>query len=158
MINLHNAMINWRDEVLNWKYDIEKQDSNMFGFTYTIDIEEALVRNDGQPIIFFGEAIDISKEANKYLVHFHNCSDFFSRSANIHFILDCTDRQMKKILKHREKKPNKYAVFCEVKKVKLNLTNVSSRKANAFIAEGRCLDLLFVGDYRTSSSFKEKYK
>lgn len=144
----HNAVIDWRN-------GFDTNDLGLFRPTYTIEVEDALIRTDGRPIMFFAAVVDVARETNKYSVHFHNFFDLFSRNGNIHFVLDCTLEQIKEILLHQPNKLEKYAVITrisEVKKVKLKLTTVSENDetflepSNAFIAEGQCLDLLFVGN------------
>jgi hypothetical protein len=159
MVAKHNA-------VTDWKQNLNKKGEFLGDSVYTIEIEEALIRNDGRPILFFCGVNDIVRKENKYLVYFSNLFGFLA-SADVHFILDCTPDQVKEIMLHRAGLFEKYAVIArvsEVKKVKLKLANYPEEHAvtdydvvetdkvvlepsNVFIAKGCCLELRFVGDY-----------
>jgi hypothetical protein len=165
MIVKHNA-------VTNWERSFDKKDSlGLFEPIYTVEVEDALVRTDQRPIIFFASVADVERETNKYSVHFHNRYDamlsdigpLYGRIiADIHFVLDCTQEQFKEIMLHRGGLFEKYAVIAqisEVKKVKLKATASSESDkvilipSDVFVAEGRCLELRFVGDYEPSKGF-----
>jgi len=165
MVAKHNA-------VTDWKQNLNKKGRGFFADSvYTIEIEEALIRTDGRPILFFSQIEDIGKKSDKYIVYFANLFGFMS-SVNVHFILDCTPEQFEKIMLHPRLFEN-HAVIAqvsEVKKVKLKLANYPEKHAvtdydvakidkvvlepsNVFIAKGCCLELQFVGDYQLSKDF-----
>ncbi len=148
----HNA-------VTNWEQSFDKKDLlGLFKSTYTVEVEDALVRTDHRPIMLFASVADVGRETNNYSVHFYNWFGAIL-SADIHFVLDCTPDQVKEIMLHRTGLFEKYAIIAqvsEVKKVKLRATvsaetdEVVLEPSNVFIAKGRCLDLLFVDDYKLS--------
>ncbi len=154
MVAKHNA-------VTDWKQNLNKNGEFFWDSVYTIEIEEALIRSDGQPILFFCGVNDIVRKEDKYLVYFSNLFDFLI-PADIHFVLDCTPDQVKEIMLNRADLFEKYAVIArisEVKKATLKLANYAEidkvvlEPSNVFIAEGRCLELRFVGNYELPKDF-----
>jgi hypothetical protein len=78
----------------------------------------------------------------------------------IEFILDCTDEQVKKITQQQiDSSWEQYAVIAEIQKIRKVIFNLKAEgdseepeisvdtTDDVFIATGKCLDLLFVGDY-----------
>ncbi len=154
MITKHNAVTDWRHGF---------KDSTLIEPAYTIEVEDALIRTDDRPIIFFAAVEDVVKEENKYSVYFNNKFDFLL-GANIHFVLDCTPNQVNEImLGPRSLFESNYAVIAKVSNIEkciVRITTEDNRRvvlgspivtSNVFIASGRCLDLLFVGDYKTAN-------
>jgi len=153
IITKHNA-------VTEWKHGFDKKGLASFGEIYTIEVEEVLIRADDRPIMFFANVEDVVKEANRYLVYFHNRFDFLLR-ADIHFVLDCTQDQVNEIiLSPRAPFESNYAVIAKVSSIEKCIVRVRTEDngrvglsspiftSNVFVATGRCLDLLFVGDYK----------
>lgn len=161
----YNAVTNWR----------QNSDANdLFQEMYTIQVEDALIRTDNRPILFYGSVKDIVRESDKYLVYFGSggLAQLLSLSGSgldsilnllypeIYFVLNCTPDQVEKILLKSAGYFEYYAVIAkigEVKKVRFKLSadvgeheeDVSvyiKSSSNVFIAKGKCLDLLFVGD------------
>lgn len=131
--------------VIDWTVSIESLSP------FTIELEEALVREDSRPLLLLGKIEDITKELDKYSIHFI--------SEDILFDLYCTPKQVKEIMNHRSDRHQEYAVIVrvsEVKKVRLGLQASdegigeiwvrSKPLTDCFIAKGTCLDLLFIGD------------
>ncbi len=156
MVDKHNA-------ITDWKQDFDKKGLGLFEPTYTVEVEDALIRTDDRPIIFFAAVSDVVRETNKYSIHFRNWYGALL-SADIHFILDCAPNQIKEIMLHRTGLFEKYAVIArvsEVKKVKLKATTSTNsdevilEPSNVFMAKGHCLDLIFVGNYELSDNFLE---
>lgn len=155
IVTKYNAVTDWKD----------KNSFSLSEPTYTVEVEDALVRTDDRPIKFFAAVEDVVKEANRYSVYFHNWIDVLL-SADIHFVLDCTPDQVNEImLNPRALFESNYVVIAkvsEIKKVKLKVTTSTENDdftiepSNVFIAKGQCLDLLFVGDYEPRDSFMEK--
>lgn len=152
----HNA-------VTDWKQAFDKKGLALFEPTYTVEVEDALIRTDDRPIMFFAAVADVVRETNTYSVHFYNWFGAILR-ADIHFVLDCRPDQVKEIMLHRAGLFEKYAIVAQisgVKKVKLKATTstesdeIALEPSNVFIAEGRCLDLRFVGDYELLKDFLE---
>lgn len=158
--------------VANWRQNFDTND--LFQETYTIQVEDALIRTDNRPILFYGSIKDVVRESDRYLVYFGGggFAQLLSLSNSglgsilnllypeIYFVLDCTSDQVKKILLQSAGSFEYYAVIAqigEVKKIKFKLSadagedeeDVSvyiASSSNVFIARGECLDLLFVGD------------
>lgn len=153
--------------VTDWKQHFHKK---AFGqHTYTIEVEDALIRPDGRPILFTYPIHDIVRESDKCLVYFYvgstwdaifrrsNSLDYdFFRSCDVHFVLDCTEDQVKQIINHPAGRSGDYAVIAqisEVEKVRFKLgassmgyedVSVDLETFDTFMAKGKCLDLLFV--------------
>jgi len=53
--------------------------------TYTVDVQEALIRSDKKPILIEAFIEDITQENNTYVARLHNVE-----SPTIHFVLECT--------------------------------------------------------------------
>ena len=68
MVKKHNAITDWEKNLNTYR-------------SYTIQVEDALIRSDNRPILFFGRVNDIAKKANKYFIHFSK----FSRHIYIYF-------------------------------------------------------------------------
>lgn len=135
----HNAVRDWGESRL---------------FPYTIDVQDALIRTDGRPVLFFARVTDVTKKADKYSVHFEA-----SFVPTIHLFLDCTSDQIKQLMLQRKDWPEFYAVIAtvsEVNRIKFEITTSlyseeifleSVPFGLDFICKGKCLDLLFVGRY-----------
>ena len=148
--------------VTDWKQHFHKK---AFGqHTYTVEVEDALIRTDGRPILFRGVADDIVKESDKYVVYWS--AGFASRlrgdaihdfvfGRDFRFILDCTPSQVEKIMDNSVNTLDDYAVVAQISEVekvrfKLNANSVGEdvrvdlKTSDTFMAKGKCLDLLFV--------------
>jgi hypothetical protein len=146
MAKRNNAIVNWQNAF----------DTNELS-TYTIEVQDALIKTDNRPVIFFAPVEDIVKETTKYSVHFYN--PFSSFSPVIYFVLDCTPEQIGKIISHRSDLYENYAVIAqisEVKKVRFEVKGYAEiyeevqlelEQSDVFVATGKCLELLPVGDY-----------
>jgi len=148
--------------VADWKQRIGKKG---FGeHTYTIEIEDALIRTEGRPILFTYPVYDIVRESDKYLVYFSVGStmesifhavasglDFFL-SCDVHFVLDCTSDQVKQIINHPAGRYAVIAQISEVEKIRFELSSGESGEkvhvetSDVFMAKGKCLELLLVAD------------
>jgi len=146
MVAKYNAITDWK------KGFAEK----MVRGIYTIEMEEALVRKDGRAVLFFGSVSDIMRRDNKYFIHFWNWLDF--PSLDIRFVLECDSVKVKKVMDQSNSIFDEFAVVALISSVQKAMFEVraeseSDEEANivvepsdVFIAKGRCLDLLFVGD------------
>jgi hypothetical protein len=140
---------------------------------YTVEVQDALIRADSRPVLVLGTVEDVAKESDKYVVRFSNLlnSVFVEELDNllyltdIYFVLDCTPEQVKKIMLHRQVSlSGDCAVIAEIsqiKKVEFQLKGYLEDydsegypevridlepSSNAFIAKGKCIDLLFLGE------------
>lgn len=156
--NIVSVMIAKHNAVADWRKSLGKKKRSLFDHIYTIEIQDALIKTDGRPILFFGGANDIVRKDDKYTVYFNNWLGSLI-GADVHFILECTPDQINKIMSQSTDFFGNYAVISqirEVKKVRFQLTaqsldseevDVDFAPSNVFMATGRCLDLVFVGDY-----------
>lgn len=148
MVARHNAVTDWNKNFY--------EGDTLLRHTYTVQVEDALIRNDGRPVLLFGSVDDVIRQGNKYYVHFQNV---LYQGPDIHFVLECDSEQVKKIMGHMAGLFNQYAVVALIQSLqrpKFEVTAFSHSGEDAevvvessdiFIARGRCLDLLFVGDY-----------
>ena len=147
--------------VTDWKQHFHKK---AFGqHTYTVEVEDALIRTDGRPILFYGVADDIVKESDKYVVYWSAGFASLLRGSDtildlafdrdVRFVLDCTPSQVEKIMDNSVSTFDDYAVIArisEVEKIRFKLSSgengekVRVETSDVFMAKGKCLDLLFV--------------
>ena len=160
MIAKHNAVADWRQQIPKVKN---------FGRTvYTIELEDALVKTDGRPVLLLAAVRDIVKESEKYSVHIVVSSDEFPiilagiSSVVVQFSLLCTQEQVDKILPRPRSSLFEHKCFAvvarisEVRKIRLEVNAYGETydecylgpSENTFSATGECLDVLFIGDYR----------
>jgi hypothetical protein len=120
MVKKHNAITDW-----------DKNLDTYSPYTYTIQVEDALIRSDNRPILFFGRVNDIAKKANKYFIHFSMISH------NIYFVLECNEEQVKKILNKQD--IHFYAFIALISSIQ---RTEFKEQAPDFIAKGVCMDFL----------------
>lgn len=150
MVARHNA-------VTDWNKNLEKKADELKDL-YTIEVEEALIRSDGRPVLFFSSVDDIIREKNKHFVHFSKWLGLLS--PDIRFVLECDSDQVKKILSQTERGfLAEYAVVAVVSSIQRPKFDVKAQSMDSgepgivveysdiFIAQGRCLELLYVGFY-----------
>jgi hypothetical protein len=128
-----------------------------WGFSeYSFQMEDALIRKDGQPILFYASIKDIRRKNGSYYVH---CSTSpFHFPHKIDFILECDENNVKKILseKPRPRFMDNYAVIASISSVQKADYEIicsegqeivlDSSFVDVFIARGICLDLLYARD------------
>jgi len=128
----HNA-------VIDWKKSLGEKGSYGLYHTYTIEVEDALIRTDDRPILFFGSVNDIVRKDDSFIVYFSNWfNDLLGlySSANIRLVLESTDLQVDEILKKPTDKfsfSNNFAIIAqitEVEKIRFQLTAGSSGNEN----------------------------
>jgi hypothetical protein len=160
------ALCSQYNAVMDWTQSLEK-----VWHPFTIELENALIRVDNRPVLLLGEVKNITKESDKYWVHFTQEAPY--TDFDIHFFLRCTPEHVKEIMSHRDSSQD-YAVIAqvsEVKKVSYLFATHNELVFNAedfergsrevtiididplsdlFIARGTCSDLLFLGDNRLS--------
>lgn len=151
MAEKYNAVTDWKD---NFKGRFSFLDS-----TYTIELQDAIVKTDGRPILFFSGLNDIVQKDGKYYLYFGDLFGGFS-GPDILFILEATPDLIKEIIAHKHNCLENYAVISQIKEVEkvrfqLTSTAVDSEKidvefapSNIFIAKGNCIDFVFVGGHK----------
>lgn len=149
MIARHNA-------VNDWERNLREKFISMLTKVYSIQVEQALVRKDGRPILLFASVEDVARQDNKYFGHFHN---WFGLGPNIHFVLECKPDQIKKVMEQSASQFEQYAVVALISSIQRPKfepgaysengegQEITIESSNIFIAKGRCVDLLFVGQY-----------
>lgn len=154
--NIVSGMIAKHNAITDWRKGLGREQPISLEHAYTIEVEDALIKTNGRPILFFGGINDIVSKEDKYLVYFSNWFDSIT-SADVHFILDCTPDQVNKIRSQPTELFENWAVISqitEVKRIRFDLIAESSSSdevrvafapSNVFIAKGHCLDLVFVG-------------
>ena len=141
MATKYNAVTNWVDL-------FGEQDS---GRVFTIDVDEALRPTNGQPVLLVGHLEDLAKRNGKYYM---SIDSFSHKAPEIYYILECDGNQADSITKHGRDSVE-VAVIASidtVKKPDLAVKGISgtdgeieiSPTDSPFVANGRCLDLLFV--------------
>lgn len=167
MVMKHNAVRDWRRQ-------FHKEDTSLRPALYTVEVEDALIGAGSRPVLLFAMVEDVVRDANSYSVSFHNWWDSFF-ALDIHYVLDCTQDQVDKIMRNPRNitsfpNRNNYAVIArisDIQKCRLTLQGEEDGEINlhptivprnVFIATGRCLDLLFVDDYRLKNSQEARSK
>ncbi|MBN1255561.1 MAG: hypothetical protein JXA50_09840 [Deltaproteobacteria bacterium] len=138
----------------NWKIIFEKKD--YLEPIFTIHVKEALCNTQDRPILFYAFLEDIIECEEKYTVFFET---LLSRP-NIRFELQSNEAQVESLLKSKYRMFfDKFAVVAlieEVQKPKFTVeaypisgeeAEIEIASSDIFIATGKCLDFLFVGDF-----------
>jgi hypothetical protein len=129
--------------ITNWKAKFEDVDE-----IYVADVQDALIRKDGRPLLVSVEVIDIVKAEDKNIVHFRETN---SDDPDTRFILECSSEQIKTITEHRDEF-TEFAVVASIASVRrANKEDVheDSDPLDTFIATGTSLDLQYF-NYTTS--------
>ena len=147
----HNAINGWdKDFVNHWAKKVEGGHRN----TFTVDVENALVNADEQPVLFFGGAADAKKRGEKNTLTFYT-----STNITITFVLTAESYHLREVMAQPiDGSAYRYAVVAVISSIERPPFEVDAYEEDGepyilvepgdeFIAYGRCLDLLFVGDY-----------
>lgn len=146
---LHNAVTDWRESI---------GDGNPLHKTWSIDVEESLVRSNEEPVAFTCNIEDIVVRQGKYIARFYDPLRWRLRfySTDIRFDLECTKEQIAAIRSHApERSPRLYchfvvvAVISGIHKVRFAVSasstlnsedaEVKIESPDVFIAKGRCV-------------------
>lgn len=123
---------------------------------YTVEVEDALIRTNGRPVLLFASVEDIVRESDKYTIYCHSGYSGLGLAQQMLAVLGGLERYGLE----------RYAVVARissVKKVRFKLeahaqgyeygeVDVELKRANVFIAKGICLDLIPVGGYIPSAT------
>ncbi len=155
LIIKHNAFTQWHKCFMDYEKKIEGGHRGI----YTIDVETALIRNDTRPILFYGYVVDVKKVDEKYLVIFS-----MTENVDINFVLRCAVEQAEKLLSQPTEYPgDSYAVVAAISDIQRPRFEVDAYQddeyepyiivepGDTFVADGVCVDLLFVGDYEATN-------
>jgi hypothetical protein len=135
----YNAISNWEDKIraIHREWGI-----------YSIDIEDNLISKNGRPVLIkVKDVMDIVRLNNKYnLLLFGELDDelFTLR-------LEATSEQVEAIKNHPNMYEDKYAaIIAQISSVHNRMyENNEDEWSNRFIADGRCIDLLFFSDIKS---------
>lgn len=138
--------------VIDWEKTLEPEE--IFSMPYTLEVQNALIREDKRPILFIASIQDIERSGNEYIISFDRRGSFSGL-----FILKCSELQVQKILNQpQESLWDNYSIIASisnVKKTRFSLTSSSfGEYSEVLIAKGDCLDLMFIGDYGLSEMQK----
>jgi hypothetical protein len=158
----HKAIIELADKynaVVDWNKPLNKI-LNLMSPIFTVEVEDALLRNDNRPVLFLARVEDIKRKEDKYLVSFLMDDSALEYWSTINVALDCSDEQVRKIMQQQyDREWENFAVIAEIQKVRKVEFNLKAEgdfeepkirvdtTDSVFIVSGKCLDLLFVGDY-----------
>lgn len=131
----YNAISDWRAGL--------RSDS-----VYSATLQAKLMRSDGRPILFLGELHDVANAKASIQCVFDSHGE-----AEITFVLDCTQEVADYVMQQRPRPRFHYfAVVAQVGSVaKLEVQGKESRPNEqdaSFQANGRCIDLISVANYR----------
>ena len=138
----------------DWNSVLEKKD--VLERIYTIHIQEALLNTNEKPILFYAILGDIIRSENDYIIRFET---WFNYPETIRFELLGNEAQVKRLLKFTGDLLDEFAVVAlieEVRKPEFTIkaypinseeAEVEVESSDIFIANGKCLDFLYVGDF-----------
>jgi len=133
---------------------------------YSIEVKEQVLRTDNHPLVFTALLHDIDQRDGKYIVRFLKEPHFVSLASAsffttpvILFLLDSSAEQIKPFLHQAITQGDQYAVVASISSIQRPLLGVDAEPLTAddaevivqpaavFIARGRLIETLFVGDY-----------
>jgi len=77
--------------VIDWEKTLELEE--IFPMPYTLEVQNALIREDKRPVLFIASIQDIERSGNEYIISFDRRGSFPGL-----FILKCSELQVQKIL------------------------------------------------------------
>ena len=142
---------------IDWFKAVEEQ-SLLQEQIFTMNLQDALVKKDEQPVLLYGIVQDISRKGNGYIVDFLS---YFYSPLEIHYSLECNDYHVEKIVKQKQNMFDNYACVAKITSVSKQKFQMSSSdiydentsddiiiETNDNIRlEGICMDILFLGEY-----------
>jgi hypothetical protein len=123
--------------IMDWKASFEYVDE-----IYIADIQDALIRKDGRPLLVSVEVTDIVKVEDKIVVHFRETN---SNDPDVRYTLECSPEQTRTIAEHREEftEFTVIASIASVRRANKEDVHEDSDPIDTFIATGNCLDLQY---------------
>ncbi len=141
MAERHNASTQWSERFVDYNIKINGGHRPI----YTTDVKTALIMNDSKPIIFCGLIVDVKNIDAEYYLLF---STF--RDVDITFKLRCDNEQAERAMSTPEGFYVIVAVISNIESSDFEI-DTSHNSApdviviNSFIANGVCLDFIFLG-------------
>ena len=151
MVAKYNALVKWGEHFVDYRREIYGGNRGI----YTFDVENALISHDSRPILFYGYVVDVKKQNGSYIAIFSMAEDI-----EIDFALTCNSEQVERILRQpTDYTADSYGVVATISDIERPKFEVDAYQyegdepyvivepGDIFIANGVCVDLLFVGDY-----------
>jgi hypothetical protein len=139
----YNAVSDWRAGLF----------SDSVSPVYSVTLQNALVRSDGRPTLFFGDLHDVTNAGNSL-----ECVFDSHGKVHIRFVLACSAEQSSYVMKQYPGTFKRFfAVVAQVEAVaKLDAESTDQRdeeETGTFRANGRCIALLSVANYNLRQLF-----
>jgi hypothetical protein len=129
MQTTHNAVTDWKKGLGEARLEL----------IYTVDLQRLLVRDDGRPLLFYASVEDVKEQKGLNLLVLETQIDI---RATLRLVLECDAARARQVMEQRGPELLKYyAVIAQIRSVQ------KSADETVFLAEGRALDLVFVGPY-----------
>jgi hypothetical protein len=144
MQTTHNAVTDWK-KGLGEALKLEP--------IYTVNLQRLLVRDDGRPLLFYASVNDVKEQNGRNLLVLETQIDI---RATLRLVLECDPARAREVMEQRGPEFERYyAVVAQIRSVRKSADESASNRDNesgsasaeSFVAEGRALDLLFVGAY-----------
>jgi hypothetical protein len=139
----YNAVSDWRAGLF----------SDSVSPVYSATLQNALVRNDGRPMLFFGSLYDVTNAGDSPRCVFDNHG-----KVHIRFVLACSEEQASYLMKQYPGTfKDFFAVVAQIEAVaKLDAENTDKgeEEKDNFRANGRCIALMSVAKY---GNFRELF-
>jgi hypothetical protein len=148
------AMVARHGAVADWSKRLVKEDKYLIPLV-TLEVQNALMVTGGRPVLFYSYLTDVEKSGEKYMVSFRDVT----AHPDILFELECSPEQVEKIMANpNEMFFNNYAVVARIRDVykpKFTLRGRPAKKGSSMVdiespglvvAEGSCVDMIFIGD------------
>lgn len=134
----YNASLDWHEGLEHFR-------------AFSLEVENALIRPNAQPVVFIAYLEDVMKREDKYFARFH-----WLENPKIYFILECKPELAQRMLSQPGRIFPSYAVVAVVSTVVKAALEVNARALtheeteleidtpDVFIARGNCLEAQFV--------------
>jgi len=152
----------------NWLSKVGIDTSGMLVSPYTLQLQRALVKSDGQPVVVVAGFRDVMKKGNTYYAVF-NYEKYESAFPlpSIRFILSCDSNAVSTLMRQPVEPDlsDQFAIIATIDDVRRPEFYVKAdpideygaeielQTSDTFLATGKLIDFLFVGDYEGSGRF-----
>lgn len=134
LADAHKAVVNWRQAFAA---------KGPVGRIYSAEMASALIRNDGRPLLFIADVVDVGSTGVSNICAFQTDANL---SWKLKLVLDCTTDQADQIM---HGSAGKYAVAARISSI--GSAELSPGEGDPetqqgkFSASGKCLGMVFVG-------------
>jgi hypothetical protein len=131
----YNAVSDWRAGLI----------SDSVSAVYSVTLQNALVRSDGRPMLFFGSLHDVTNAGDSL----HCVFDSYG-VVDIRFVLGCSEEEFNHVTKQQTGLFKHFsAVVAQIESVvKLDAASKDDEEKVKFRADGRCNAVLPIANYR----------